>query len=1236
MPTRRTFKVTGGAASKLLNLTCTSSDVFPPLKSVAADALRVAKLVVGFRTSKDEWKEFQAYVQDAVATVIDAQSQIDPTQHQTIENLTKLQQSLSDVIKSIEEKQRQGIFDRFMHFMEYPDLIAEMTQKLNSVIDQFTVLFLNPVTSLEYLHAFCARVATDRSSDLPPLHPRVDSLNRLQYVRGASWDPHRVCLSDTRRGLIDTIISWINSPSNTNLLLLTGVAGSGKSTVAHSIAQRCAANNQLVTSFFFDRETNDRNNPSQLITTIAADLARLDARIRTRICAVIEADRGLPYAPISRQFEELVLQQTQNLPIEHTLVVILDALDEGCNDDLLRILCSDVSRLPSWLRLVLTSRMYHELGDLPLKPHVRLIELDIDGQENMGDIAIFIPYRLKQVAERHELEDDWPGEQLALLFEARAGGLFLWVATICDFLCTRTDPTAELQKLLSISSLNTSAEAKMDRLYTTILQACDWTDEEFAEGYQRLVGAVVATKVPLTISALSKLFDRTSLVGNLLLRQLSPLLTGLSKTEHTSRPARFLHQSLRDFLTLRATQSEESRIFAIDEKAHSRTLADLCLQCLNKDLNSSLPDAGFLTKSNSQSHGIPSPLGEISEAMWYACRFWIDHLTDVDPTSSGPIFGLLCKFLEEKFTYWIGIKTVHGKYESISSLVKWMEEWSNQPAHLTSGLKFANGQEVTCTGLVAPLIFSDRPEEALLASQDSVEIARQLCTPNDDEPSVFLSASLSTLSICWRLLEKHDEALTAANEALELYRRIEASNPQKFSEMFVMVLNNITMCFSGQGRHKEALEITQEAMKIRRRLAAENPAKYTSGLASDLESLSNELNNMGHYNEALAFIQEAVEVSRKFLVDHPWESKGTLARILRTCSFCHFNLEQYEEGVVVSKEAVEIFRQRTIEHPGILPDVATALEPLFMNLESLHRNEEAVAVSQEAVDIFRRLVTDRPAVYNFELVSSLYNLSTALLGIGRHDEALAIAQEAATILQEVPDVDSQQCSISQSLTRFLNGLIQLGRYEEALPIAEATVEIDRRLSDHQPAVYSSFLAESLRNFAIIFSDTSRFEEAVERQSEALDIYRRLEAERPGIFTPKFIQSLLNLSNDLRSLGRHEQALVASQESVDISRKYVSDRPDVFRSLRMLAQSLMSLSISLSGLDLHQEALSVAEEATELVRSLAIKEPDDNQDLLEESLSVLAKSLSATGAEKKAQAVQDELEALTSAGNSDSN
>ncbi|KAG8690108.1 hypothetical protein FRC08_010659, partial [Ceratobasidium sp. 394] len=632
MATRPVLKRTGRAAAELLRLTSLSADVLPPLKNVATGALIIADAVLKFQTNKKEWNELKEYVQNAIATVIESFTQLSDQSQDIGIRLEELQRALGDILARIEFELALPRHTRALRLLTDPDMIADMRKKLDNTMALFqmgtTVAIQIDVRNASDIAAANSSVLSSISQDNAAAALNV-VLNKLQYVKGASWDTYRTCLTNTRTEIIDQMLAWINTVDHAigsdgasksgvaTVMLLTGVAGAGKSTIAHTIAQLCSQNGHLVSSFFFNREIEGRNGPNALVTTIAADLSRVDPRLAERIAAAIEKDQSLPFAPISRQFEELVLKPTRECPVRGPLVFVIDALDEGWDRYMFKILRDDAPRLPCSFRIFVTSRMRPELDSLCRKPHVCSMTLDLEAQANMDDIALFIPHRLQQLAEDRDFESDWPGEQLRRKFEARANGLFLWVDTVCNFLVDRDDPTTELEKLLSATGSSTSsAEVQMDRLYATILESCNWEDESFVAGYHQVMGTVLAGKIPLTVHAQRALFRNKPVASDYTLQKLSPLLTGTNKTLYHEQSARLLHQSLRDFLVLRAGNSPSYAKYMIVEQEWNQQLTLQCLDLMNRELNDESAGVGYLAMDAKDVPGIPTlGDGEISEAL---------------------------------------------------------------------------------------------------------------------------------------------------------------------------------------------------------------------------------------------------------------------------------------------------------------------------------------------------------------------------------------------------------------------------------------------------------------------------------------------------------------------------------------------------------------------------------------------------------------------------------------------
>ncbi|QRV83830.1 hypothetical protein RhiJN_11846 [Ceratobasidium sp. AG-Ba] len=635
MSARRAAKASDNIALRLLQAVSDSADVFAPLQSAARDALRIIDLVKNFSSNKDEWSGLGVYTRDAVICVVELMAQASTSGDDTNKNLDNLHQILSEIAKEIEDERALSGFERFRRFRRDPERVGDMRVRIEEAINlfQLKVTTTTNINVKETLRAVQANAKALSKIEIGITSVAQNAtLDKLHTMQGASWDISRSRLENTRVQLIDSILAWIDAvpgpdqtsqPTGATIMLLTAVAGAGKTTVAHTVARICAERKQLASSFFFDRETEGRNSPKLLFSTIAADLSRMDRHIADRVTAAIEENGSLPSAPISNQFVKLVLEPSKGVSLARPAVIVIDALDEAWDDRLLHILRDQACDLPSVFRIFLTSRMRPELGRLCSRPNVHALELDIDDEANMSDISVFVPYKLRELANDMDLGDDWPGEEFTLKLVEKAGGLFQWIATVCDYLRQFTNPTRKLTELLSSNDpASNSAEEKMDRLYATIIESFNWRDEEFINNYQVLMGTAIASKTPMSIPAMEELYGKRPITLDLTLRRLNPLLTGMNKVNRPSQPVRLLHQSLRDFLVYRFASSPEHACFHTREKDKNTQLAVLYLSILSKKLEMNALIPHYLVSNNEQKPGIPKLVpGALSEAVQYACQF---------------------------------------------------------------------------------------------------------------------------------------------------------------------------------------------------------------------------------------------------------------------------------------------------------------------------------------------------------------------------------------------------------------------------------------------------------------------------------------------------------------------------------------------------------------------------------------------------------------------------------------
>ena len=419
-------------------------------------------------------------------------------------------------------------------------------------------------------------------------------LNDMPYAGGAKFNSKKECLPGTRTSIINDISDWVNSSDGPRICLLSGVAGSGKSSIANTVAHRFKDLGRLGSSFCFDRSHAADRRPDNLFSTIARDLADLDHQRKSALWDVIQEERSLrtTHDP-AEQFEKFILLPTANLMAIGPILIVIDALDESgdkiARKALLSILGQEVSRLPPNFRILVTSRAEADIQEtFDNHPHAICMHMGaIDPKSTDHDISVFV---LSQLSEVKGLDQSQHAEWCHRLVE-KAEGLFQWASTVCLFIATDFNPTGRLEAVLSLGP-QSDKEAFLDDLYQTILKELFKSQSKTTIGLlKQNLGMVLAVKDPLSLPSLEGL---RCIIGSSghgpsmdILRPLGSLLTGVTGNLVPVRP---LHSSFRDFLI----SEDSSKEFFIDTSLRDESLALACLQTINMHLMEGTPGTGYL------------------------------------------------------------------------------------------------------------------------------------------------------------------------------------------------------------------------------------------------------------------------------------------------------------------------------------------------------------------------------------------------------------------------------------------------------------------------------------------------------------------------------------------------------------------------------------------------------------------------------------------------------------------
>ncbi|KAF7979500.1 hypothetical protein HWV62_42054 [Athelia sp. TMB] len=883
----------------------------------------------------------------------------------------------------------------------------------------------------------------------------------LPYEKGASWDPKLTCLPGTRVAMLSNLAAWSHRTGSKRICWVKDVAGSGKTSVLHTIAQALQREGRLLSSFFFSRGTSSRNNPQTLFPTIARDLANLHPRIAQEIADALEAEPALASASLSRQFDTLILKPSRHLPIDRSFVIVIDALDESIrhdlDTDLLTILRDRAAELPPHVRILIASRPTNIIERyLSGCSHITTHSMDIFSRENKQDIDMYVDAQLRDPAMLLNLNLTSPDEAMLRDLKQLAEGLFIWIVTVCNFLRTAYKAKSKLQALLSKTAQHLPPEKKMDQLYAAILAECgDWEDADFLKDYDLVMGTIMAVKRPISLAALRALHDGSQdLEAEQLLQRFGSVLIGFHDTH---QPIRILHLSFHEFVTDRAAHDDSTKHFHLSEKGHSGRLAELCVKTLNRELAKPIAGTGYLAKDEGDAPGIPTIHGA-SEQLVYGCAHLTSHLQDVErpQTIQAHIITLLSRHL----VTWIEVVAATDIFRGSLQIEQWVQRCAPELEHHFEYQYQANAVFT----LGNRLAYAARMEESLLATQEAVILLRALARDRPAALNYYLARCLGNMALRLSALGRAREALPAVEEAVSLIRALPAERPAAYNADLAISLNNLSNFLSALGRVQEALPAAEEAVTLRRALAAERPAAYNAHLASSLNNLSIRLSDLGRAQEALPVAEEAVNLRRALATDRPAAYNADLADSLSNLSAYLLGLGRPQEALSVGEEAVNLRRALAAERPAKYnADLASSLSNLSNSISALGRAQEALPGAQEVVNLYRALATERPAAYNASLADSLHNLSTHLFNLGRPQEALSAIEEAVDLWRplaaELPA--AHNADLALSLRDLSRRLVYFGRQDEALIAIPEAVGLYRSLAAEHPAQFNRRLMECL-------------------------------------------------------------------------------------------------------------------------------------------------------------------------------
>ncbi|KAF9642095.1 hypothetical protein BDM02DRAFT_2703619, partial [Thelephora ganbajun] len=243
-------------------------------------------------------------------------------------------------------------------------------------------------------------------------------LNNFRRAQGAEYrhSDRRGCLKGTRIAVLDQIECWTWDFDKPPVYWLNGLAGTGKSTISQTIAERVFAGGQLGASFFCSRDFEDRSNLYYIFPTLAVQLARKYTEFRSIFVPLVQSDPEIAHESLYNQMKKLIVEPLEKSAI--STVIVIDALDE-CKDRepasaILSVLGQFVSEIPK-VKFFLTGRPEPRIREgfrIPLLAEATDVFVlhEVESSRVDSDIQLFFKHSFLEIADRRGGRNDWPTE----------------------------------------------------------------------------------------------------------------------------------------------------------------------------------------------------------------------------------------------------------------------------------------------------------------------------------------------------------------------------------------------------------------------------------------------------------------------------------------------------------------------------------------------------------------------------------------------------------------------------------------------------------------------------------------------------------------------------------------------------------------------------------------------------------------------------------------------------------
>jgi len=672
-----------------------------------------------------------------------------------------------------------------------------------------------------------------------------------------------------RTWLNDKIQNWIKYNTD-KICVVYGAPGSGKSAF---IAHHMHFNSQFVGGVFCESGLGNISDARTIVCTLAFLLACRLSNFRVLLLHSLTRRNNWELLSAEEMFQ-IIFEECLSYSIDggqETLLLVIDGLDE-CGEkngkELANTLLKYISRLPEWLRFIITSRKEYFVQE-PLK---NCFHIDVDEmkKENIEDVRLYLGKSLSKAGVTEA--------EISCLAK-KSDGIFQYAEIIAELIKDKRTAIKDLENVPS----------RLDDIFYLWFSSHFNNATEY-ENISKAIGIILAAQTSIPETELKKVMNWKQRDLSFFKRVMGAFLI-TEKSIYENEPTEILDISS-SYLKSWLSDYEISGIYAAYPEDGKEELAKFFLKGLTDE---TLSNYGLLYGIEIVCETYP----EYSEKAVHS-RYVFDRIKKLFQTT------------DKQYHY--------GSFrEPLFKLISSLRDSGKLNTFILEDISNEDGNMALVTGMFYTIF--RKPMIAVDYWKMSIDLWEKWIKQGetfDDDDWIKYAIVLENMASACRNIFDDKQAEKYYLQALEIFRRFEASDStEKLAELaecyfgfagFIQQRNNL---LNTEYYCNMAKRMYRRAARIIKKLVERNPDDYEALLSSTYSDFACLLEKVGEWDEAQTYFDKAHDILKKLYQSDKGRYEIKLAILKGAIGFAYSNHHDHALAIKMFQDAELLIEAHT-------------------------------------------------------------------------------------------------------------------------------------------------------------------------------------------------------------------------------------------------------------------------------------------------------------------------------------